>query len=275
MTAALGRWLAVSAGWFADPTDEVTLGVLALAALLGWFGVAGRDRPARVRAGMLAGLLLATLGEAAGLLLSGPYEPPPPTASVPDLLGLLAGAWLPTLLGTAALACYLVAFLGLPAPDAPRPAWPRALPVAAGLAWGADLAVGLIWLARVEHTEEVAASWAWYDGLTSVLRAVALGLALVLLFVVLDRRPAMARRPARAALAGGVLLALASSVLVQTAVGLVAPMLPAGLALAVLGAVFSLTWFAGTALLTIAAVEAPTSPAPDAAPPAPLSARAG
>jgi hypothetical protein len=42
MTAALGRWLAVSAGWFADPTDEVTLGVLALAALLGWFGVAGR-----------------------------------------------------------------------------------------------------------------------------------------------------------------------------------------------------------------------------------------
>jgi uncharacterized BrkB/YihY/UPF0761 family membrane protein len=132
--------------------------------------------------------------------------------------------------------------------------------------------VGLIWLARVEHTEEVAASWAWYDGLTSVLRAVALGLALVLLFVVLDRRPAMARRPA---LAGGVLLALASSVLVQTAVGLVAPMLPAGLALAVLGAVFSLTWFAGTALLTIAAVEAPTSPAPDAAPPAPLSARAG
>jgi hypothetical protein len=121
MTAALGRWLAVSAGWFADPTDEVTLGVLALAALLGWFGVAGRDRPARVRAGMLAGLLLATLGEAAGLLLSGPYEPPPPTASVPDLLGLLAGAWLPTLLGTAALACYLVAFLGLPPRTRPGP----------------------------------------------------------------------------------------------------------------------------------------------------------
>lgn len=288
-----GRWLLWAAvatsvlGWAVNatglqlgdgalprPTGEA-LEVLALAALLGWFGVAGRDRPARMRAGMLAGLLLAALGQAAGLVLTGPYEQPPPTASVPELFGSLLGAWLPTLLGTAALACYLVAFLGLPAAEAPRPAWPRALPVAAGLAWGADLAVGLVWLARVEPTGEITGSLAWYGGLTSILRSVASGLALVLLFVVLDRRRGMARRPARAGLAGAGLLALASSVLFQTVVGLVSPLLPLSLVLPVLGAAFSLTWLAGTALLAIAAVEAPATPAPAAPPPAPLSPRAG
>jgi hypothetical protein len=242
------------------------LDVLAFAALFVWFGVAGLDRPARLRVPVLAGLLLATLGQAWGLLVASPDELPSAADSVPELLGRYLADWLPRLFGVAALACYLVAFLALPRREGSRPAWPRPLPVAAGLAWGLDLAVGLTWLARVEPTEGVGTTLAWYGLLQSVLQAAALGLALVLLFVLLDRRQGMARRPAQASLAGGVLLVVASSALVHTLVAFLAPLLPTILAFALLDAAFSVTWFAGTALLTVAAEETPATPTSPAAP---------
>ena len=246
------------------------LRVLSYAALLVWFGVAGLDHPARVRVPMLGGLLLATLASVGRLVFRDSAELPSPSDSVPELLWRFAGGWLPALLGTAAVACYLAAFLGLPGRASLRPPWPRALPVAAGLAWSLDLAVGLAWLARVGPIEETGAATTWYSVLLLVLRAVTLGLAVVLVLVVLDRRPAMARRPARAGLAGAALLALGSSVLVQAAVAHLVPLLPQIVGLALFGAVFVVVEFAGTALLAVAAVEAPLTPAPGAGPPAPL-----
>jgi hypothetical protein len=246
------------------------LHALAFAALLVWFGVAGLDHPARVRVPMLGGLLLATLASVGRLVFRDSAELPSPSDSVPELLWRFAGGWLPALLGTAAVACYLAAFLGLPGRASLRPPWPRALPVAAGLAWSLDLAVGLAWLARVGPIEETGAATTWYSVLLLVLRAVTLGLAVVLVLVVLDRRPAMARRPARAGLAGAALLALGSSVLVQAAVAHLVPLLPQIVGLALFGAVFVVVEFAGTALLAVAAVEAPLTPAPGAGPPAPL-----
>lgn len=247
------------------------LRVLSYAALLVWFGVAGLDHPARVRVPMLAGLLLATLAAAGGLVLQELGELPSPSDSVPELLWRSAGTWLPDLLGAGAVACYLTAFRRLPGPAAvrSRPPWPRALPVAAGLVWGADLAVGLTWLARVEPIPGTGTAMTWYNLPQLALRAVTLGLAIVLAFAVLARRPAMARRPARAGLTGAVLLALGVSVLLQAAIAYLVPLLPlAGLVL--FGATFAVLEFAGTALLTVAAVEAEVTPAPGAGPPAPL-----
>jgi hypothetical protein len=96
---------------------------------------------------MLAGLLLVALGAGLALLL-GPAEPAAPTDSAWAGLGLFLRDSYPSLFGVAAPACYLSAFRALPSRAAPRPPWPRALPAAAGLAWGLDLAVGLYWLAR-------------------------------------------------------------------------------------------------------------------------------
>ena len=259
----------IGAGWLAPA--GWALHVLGFAALLVWFGVAGLDHPPRVRAPMLAGLLLAALAPVVRLLLPSPMEVPSPSDSLPELLARHAAEWVPSLLWAAAVACYLVAFLGLPGRAAPRPPWPRVLPVAAGLAWGIDLAVGLTWLGRFQPLEERGAATAWYGALQLVTGAVALGLAVVLAFVVLDRRAGgMARRPARAGLAGAVLLALGSSALFQTAVAYLAPLLPHVVALAGLGVAFGLLEFAGTVLVTAAVVEAGVTPAPGAGPPAPL-----
>jgi hypothetical protein len=257
-----GGW-PVRAGW--------ALHVLAFAGLLVWFGVAGLDRPPRVRIPMLAGLLLATLASAGRLVFQESAELPSPSDSVPELLSRFAGGWVPALLGMAAVACYLAAFLGLPGRATLRPPWPRALPVAAGLAWGTDLAMGLTWLAWVGPIEETGASTTWYSLLLLIPRAVALGLVIVLAFVVRDRRAGgLARRPARTGLTGAVLLALGLSVLTQTAVAYLVPLLPQVVGQALFGAAFILLEFAGTALLTVAAVEAEVTPAPGAGPPAPL-----
>jgi hypothetical protein len=170
----------------------------------------------------------------------------------------------------AALACYLSAFLGLPGRTAPRPPWPRALPVAAGLAWGLDLAVGLWSLARYEPAPGEAAL-AWYGVLVVAMRAAAVGLALVLGFVVLDRRPGLPRPAAGAGLAGAALLALAWSLAVLLALSWLVPHLPRVLMPGFSVAPAVLGGFAGTALLAVAAAAPQTrssaegSPRPSAA----------
>jgi hypothetical protein len=212
---------------------------------------------------MLAGLLLATVG--AGLaLLPAPAEWAPPGDSAQRGLGLFLREEVPSLLGVAALACYLKAFLGLPGRTAPRPPWPRALPVAAGLAWGIDLAVGLGWLARFEPAPGEAALTR-YGALVVTMRATAVGLALVLVFVLLDRRPGLPRPAARAGLAGAALLALAWSLAVQVAPSWLVPHLPQGLVPGLSVAPVVLGGFAGTALLAVAAAEPTTSTRPAAA----------
>ena len=71
-------------------------------------------------------------------------------------------------------------------------------------------------------------------------------------------------------LAGAALLALGSSVLVQAAIAYLVPLLPEIVGLALFGAVLTVAEFAGTALLTVAAVEARLTPAPGAGRSAPL-----
>jgi hypothetical protein len=89
--------------------------------------------------------------------------------------------------------------------------------------------------------------------LLSAGRVAATGLAVVLAFVLADRRRAMARPAARAGLAGGVLLVLAWSLSFQLGTSWLVPLLPQALTSVVLGAPVLLAWFAGTALVAVAA----------------------
>jgi hypothetical protein len=256
--AAVARWALVALSpetVFAPWTDPAAraLDLAAWAALLAWFWGAGRRRPGQVRVPMLAGLLLAAL--AAGLiLLLGPAGPASPVGSVGVALGLFLREEFPSLFGVAALACYLSAFRALPGRSGPRPPWPRALPVAAGLAWGLDLAVGLWWLARyVPAPGETAL--AWYGVLVSVTRAAAIGLAIVLAFVVGDRRPGLSRPAARAGLAGALLLALAWSTAVAIGSSQLVPHLPQVLVPGLFALPTVVAGFAGTVLLAVAAAD--------------------
>jgi hypothetical protein len=220
-----------------------------------------------VRTPMLAGLLLVTL-DAVLMLLLGPAAPASPVSSAPAALGHFLRESFPTLFGVAALACYLTAFRALPGREGPRPPWPRALPVAAGLAWGLDLAVGLWWVARYEPAPgEAVLTW---DGvLVSATRAAAVGLAVVLAFVVLDRHPALSPPASRAGLAGAVLLALSWSLAVQVGASWLIPSLPQVLIPAVFATPTILGGFAGTALLAVAAADPhrprDTTPSPSVA----------
>jgi hypothetical protein len=258
VAAALSRWalaaltLQLLGPTWAGPAARA-LALAAAAALLAWFRDAGRPRPGQVRVPMLAGLLLATLGAGLAFLL-GPAEWAPPVESVPRALELFLRDESPNLLGLAALACYLSALRGLPGRAAPRPPWPRVLPAAAGLAWGLDLAVGLYWLARFEPAPGEAVL-TWYGALVLAMRATAVGLALVLVLVVLDRRPGLSRPAAQDGLAGAVLLALAWSLAVQVAAGWLVPHLPQVLAPGLFAAPVVLGGFAGTALLAVAAAD--------------------
>jgi hypothetical protein len=69
----------------------------------------------------------------------------------------------------------------------------------------------------------------------------------------------MARPAARAGLAGGILLVLAWSPSLQVGTSWLVPLLPQTLAAVVLGAPVLLAWFAGTALVAVAAA-APQAP---------------
>ncbi|MFL6218280.1 MAG: hypothetical protein ACJ742_07010 [Actinomycetes bacterium] len=262
MAAALGRWVLaaltpqlIGAPWVGSAARVLEL--TAAAALLGWFWGAAGQRPGRVRAPMLAGLLLATLGAGLALVL-GPAERGPPVESVRRALGLFLRDQSQGLLGVAALACYLRAFLGLPGRAAPLPPWPRALPVAAGLAWGIDLAVGLGWLARFEPGGPGGTALAWYGVLVVAMRATAVGLGVVLVLVLLDRRPGLPQPAAQAGPAGGALLVLAWSTTVQVATSWLVPHLPQILVPGLFVAPLVLGGFAGTALLAVAAADPQT-----------------
>jgi hypothetical protein len=271
VAAALARWLLAALSpeqlglpWL-DRAAQV-LDLAAFAALLAWFGVAATGRPGRVRSPMRAGLLLATLGAALALVplpavdgLAAPDGSGPATAE----LFLVS---LPTLLGAAAVACYLVAFLGLAGRAAPGPPWPRLLPAVAGLAWGIDTAVGLWWLAQFEPAAPDEAALLWPGVVLSAGRAAAAGSAIVLAFVAADRRSAMTRPAARAGLAGGILLVLAWSLTPQLATGWLVPLLPQTLASVILGAPVLLAWFVGTALVAVAAAAPQAAPRVEGSP---------
>ena len=221
------------------------VGVLSLAAfalLLAWFRVAGSGRPARVRVPMLAGLGLAILGQAVQLL-AGPARAPSPDDPAGQAFALALRGSLPSLLATAAVACWLAAILGLPGRSR-VPAW---LPVAAGAGWTLDIVVGLGWLlaAARDHPSEVLA---WYGAPTLALREAALALAVLLLLAVIDRRPATGR----AGLPGAILLVVANSFAVQGGVSTLVGRLPLLLGFALAGTVTLAAWFGGAALLAVA-----------------------
>ena len=234
------------------------LGLGASALLLAWFRVAGSGRPARVRVPMLAGLALATVGQAA-LLLAGATRAPSPDDPASQGFALVLRASLPSLLATAALACWLAAILGLPGRGR-VPAW---LPVAAGAGWTLDIVVGLGWLlaAARDHPDE---ALAWYDAPTVALREAALAVAVLLLLAVIDRRPAAAS----AGLAGAVLLVAANSFAVQAGVSAVVGRAPQLLWFAVAGTVTLAAWFGGAALLAVTTAHpTPQDPGRDPAGP--------
>jgi hypothetical protein len=234
------------------------LGLGAFALLLAWFRVAGSGRPARVRVPMLAGLALATVGQAA-LLLAGATRAPSPDDPASQGFALVLRASSPSLLATAALACWLAAILGLPGRGR-VPAW---LPVAAGVGWTLDIVVGLGWLlaAARDHPDE---ALAWYDAPTVALRDAALAVAVLLLLAVIDRRPAAAS----AGLAGAVLLVAANSFAVPVGVSAVVGRAPQLLWFAVAGTVTLAAWFGGAALLAVATAHpTPQDPGRDPAGP--------
>jgi hypothetical protein len=259
--AAVARWLLaagapglldLSLSRWAGPALEVA----AFAALLAWFELAGAGRPARVRALVLAGLLLSILAPLMTLLPSAGEAPS--TADPPArVVGLVLAGTVPSLLGAAAVGCFLLSFLRLPATTASRPPWPSSLPAFAGLAWGIDAAVGLWWLAGFEPASPDEAALLWPGVLVSAARMAAVGLALVLAFAVTARRPPLTRPAAGAALAGALLLALAWSFLPQLVATLLVPLLPLALGVAIFGAPVLLAPFAGTALLALAASAPP------------------
>jgi hypothetical protein len=230
------------------------LDVAAFALLLAWFRMAGSGRPAGVRLPMLAGLGLATLGQAAELL-TGPAGAPSPEDPAGRAFALALRGLLPSLLATAALACWLAAVLGLPRWRR-VPAW---LPVAAGAGWTLDIAVGLGWL-LASGRDRPSEALAWYDAPAVGLREAALAVAVLLLPAVAERRPPAAR----AGLAGAVLLVAASSFAVQAGVSALVERLPQPLGFAVAGVVPLAAWFAGAALLAVAAAHpAPQVPGGD------------
>jgi hypothetical protein len=99
----------------------------------------------------------------------------------------------------------------------------------------------------------------WPGVLLPAARVAAAGLAVVLVFVVADRRPALARPAAKAGLAGALLLVLAWSFSLQLVISWLVPHLPQTLGSAIFGAPVLLAGFTGTALLAVAAA-APQTP---------------
>jgi hypothetical protein len=240
------------------PLTVRVLWVAAFAMLFTWFGVAALDHPPRLRVPMLAGLGLSMLRLGLGFL-AGSAVLPLGTESALWTLGMFLREWWPDLLGVAALVCYLVAFLGMPRREPLRQWWPRVLPVAV-LVCLADLAVGLPRLAPVAPALGARPTLPLLGVLVVAGRAVAVGIAVALLLVVLERRAGMVAGAVRAGVAGGALLAVAWSNMVAIGLARLAVLLgPALLARALL-APFGLALFAGTALVAFAAAQAPAAP---------------
>ena len=241
------------------------LDVAAFALLLAWFRVAASGRPARVRVPMLAGLALAALAQAVPLL-TGPTAAPSPDDPAGQAFALVLRESLPGLLATIALACWLAAILALPGRGR-VPAW---LPVAVGVGWTLDVVIGLGWLLVVarDHAGE---TLVWSGAPSVALQEAALALAVLLLLAVIDRRPATAG----VALAGAVLLVVASSFVIQAGVSSLVVVLPQLLGSAIATTVALTASFGGAALLavTVVALPAPQDPGGEAA--SPSSAAAG
>ena len=130
--------------------------------------------------------------------------------------------------------------------------------------------MGLNWLARYEPAGSGEQALVWYGVLLVAMRAAAVALALVLGFVLLDRRPGLPRPAALAGHAGAALLALAWSLTVQIAISRLIPHLPQALVPGLFVAPLALGGFAGTALLAVAAApqtrsRADGSPSPSVA----------
>jgi hypothetical protein len=268
VAAAAASWVLAAATptlfWVSWAGGAVrVLGLAAFALLLAWFRVAGSGRPARVQVPMLAGLGLATLGQAAQLV-AGATRAPSPDEPAGQAFALVLRGSLPSLLTAAALACWLAAVLSLPGRGR-VPAW---LPVAAGIGWTLDMVVGLSWLlaAARDHSAE---PLGWYDAPTLALREGALALAVLLLLAVVDRRPVTAR----AALAGTVLLMVANSFAIQAGVSFLVGLAPSLLWFAVAVAITLAAWFGGAALLSVAAAH-PTPQDPGGDDPSPRASEA-
>jgi hypothetical protein len=275
--ASADRWLLVAAGvaavaaWalllvspyldvpsWADPTGRV-LRVAAFALVFTWFGVAALGRPRRVRAPMLAGLALSMLRPALDFLAeSAPL--PSGTESALRTLGLFLWGWWPRLLGVAALACFLVAFLGMRGGGAlRRRRW--VAPVAV-LAWLADLAIGLRELAAFTPPAGQGTSWTLLNALLVATGAVGTGIAIALLLVVLDKAAGMGSAAAGSGVAGAALLVVAWAISLQAGLPRLVGLLPEPLTFAVLSAPSGLALFAGTALLASAAAAEPPATRP-------------
>ena len=110
--------------------------------------------------------------------------------------------------------------------------------------------MGLWWLAQLEPTTPDEAALLWPGVQLSAIRAAAVALAVVLAFVIADRRPALTRP---AALAGTLLLTLAWSYTPQLGLGWLVPLLPHPIAAALFATPVLLAAFAGTALLAVGA----------------------
>jgi hypothetical protein len=263
-TAAAAAWILVvswpeldGAAW--APLTIRVLWVAAFAMLFTWFGVAALDHPWRLRVPMLAGLGLSMLRLGLGFL-AGSAALPSGTESALRTLGMFLREWWPDLLGVTALGCYLVAFLGMPRREGLRQWWPRLLPVAV-LACLADLAVGLRWLAPVVPAPGANPTLALLGVLVVAGRAVAVGIAVALLLVVLDRRAGMVGGAVRAGVGGGALLAVAwGNIVVAGLARLAGSVQPVLLARVLLSVPFDLALFAGTALVAFAAARAPAAP---------------
>jgi hypothetical protein len=258
VAAAAAGWVLAAAtpGLFWAPWTWGAVWLVNLAAfalLLAWFGVAGLDQVARVRLPMLAGLGLATLGEAVALL-PGPAQVPSPDDPAGQAALSLRGL-LPSLLGAAALACWLAAVLGLPG----RRRLPVWLPVAAGVGWTLDVVVGLGWLlaAARDHPDELLA---WYGAPTVALREATLAVAVLLLLAAADRRPAGAVAGAGPGLAGAALLVVASSFTVQAGLSALVGWGPQLLGAAAVATVPLAAGFAGAALVAVALARPAAQP---------------
>jgi hypothetical protein len=266
-TAAVAAWLLAyglpelrEAAWV--PSTVRALRLAAFALLFIWFGVAGLDVPMRVRGPVLAGLLLSVVRLALGFVARF-TAPPSGIESALQALGLFLREWWLTLLGVAALACYLAAFLGVAGRGALRTRRGLLLVAVLALGWLADLAVDLRWLTPVPTGPDYTPAVTMFSVLVVATRAVAVGIAVALALVVLDRRAGLAPGTARVAVAGAALLVVAEAATVDAALlRLLLGRVPFALETAIGGATSWLALFVGVALVALAAAKVRAAPSP-------------
>jgi hypothetical protein len=264
VTAAVAAWLLASRlpemhepAWAPATTRALRLAAFAL--LFIWFGAAALDCPVRVRVPVLAGLLLSVVERASAFLRPRPL--PSGTESALRTLGIFLRGWWPSLLGVAALACYLVAFLGVAGHGA-RTRRGLLLVAALALGWLADLVVDLHWLTPAPIGPYAPPALRTLFVLLAATRAVAVGIALALPLVVLDHRAGLAPSTAAVAVAGAALLVMAQAATVDAFLPQLLGRVPFALGTAILGATSWLALFTGVALVALAAAKVRAAPSP-------------